>query len=394
MLSAQLVGVLAPPGCGARRGVEHRGGEHRAARSSQGSGLGPPQVDPEVTGGELLVGDELRGGVDQAHGQAGGLPLLEHLVAALIGEKGRDERGDAVEDLHPQVHVGQRRLGQLLGMAEHLEERLPVPIGMGGHVELPVAALPAARGRCPDADDPPPRAQPLGVVGLELEVVVHLDLLGRDVDELAPHGGPGPERGEHRHGTVRRGEVPVDVGGLRARRLVDRPDATHLATLGERRQMGGRPAGVRSGGAVGRDGAHDGARGRPVEGAGHGVETGNRPVGGGGDHHDVGSGPEPTEHGEVLGVVQVEHDAALAGLVVAEAEAVPGTVGAGPVRTQVPVRVTFGGLDEHHVGAQGGEQAGAVAPDRRTQVEHPHPTQQRSAHGVISPSARRLVSGS
>ncbi len=63
------------PWCDIQRGR----GDCRRARSPQGAGLGATQVDPEVTGFELGILDELARGVDEADGETCGLALVEQL---------------------------------------------------------------------------------------------------------------------------------------------------------------------------------------------------------------------------------------------------------------------------------------------------------------------------
>ena len=129
------------------------------------------------------------------------------------------------------------------------------------------------------------------------------------------------ERGEDRDRGVGRRDVPVQVRGERHRRRSGRTGAPHAAALRERRQVRGGAARVRTGDAERGDAAHDGVGRRPREGAGRGIESGCRACRRRRDHDDVGARAEAFENRPVGGVVDVEHDAALARLVVAEGEA-------------------------------------------------------------------------
>ena len=226
-LGAERGAVFVEQRCGSGRREERRNGPHRRSGRAERSGLGSSEVDEEVARRELLVGDELRGCVQEPDRKTDPLAAVEELVAAQRREEGRDDLAHTVEDELTRRHVGQRRLGQLRRVVEQLEERLPVLHLVRGDVEEAVAALPHARRRDPDRDRAAAGSEALEVVRLPQHLVVLLDLLRGDVDELAADLVADAERGEDRHRRVRGRDVPVQV---RRERDGRRPGGAGVAT--------------------------------------------------------------------------------------------------------------------------------------------------------------------
>ena len=184
------------------------------------------QGDEVVPLRQLLVLDELGGGVQDRARQADRLALHHEFAPAATGEELADRLGEAVEDVAADEDVLERRVRELGRIVEHPEERLPVTRLVRGDVERPVLALPGTRRRVADHQYAILR-HAHDVVAVEREVAGDGHFVRRDVDGLAADRGAVLQRGEDAHRGVRARFVPMLLCGNGERWAFRRSDLVH-----------------------------------------------------------------------------------------------------------------------------------------------------------------------
>ena len=316
----------------------------------------------EALAGEVGVGEQVLEGVD---GAGRHLRLLEVREPFRGRPRAQQLLGHGVElgDVLGAGGDGRvARVGAQLGPPGEREERLPVPVGVGQHAEVAVAAPERApvRGEHPHVAE---RAV-VGARGALPEVLDHdvrdHGLEHRDLDRLALPGALAMEQGrEDRVGDEEPDRLVGDDGGRVAGRAAADPphqvgDPAHAL---DEVVVGGPPgvgaAGPEAGGAA----VHEvGARAAEVLVGEAEARDRPRPHA---VHEGVGPGGEPEERAAGARALEVERHASLAA---PEGEVDGGHAGA-PGRPDLAQHVALGRLDLDDVRPHVAEDPGRIRPE-------------------------------
>ena len=327
---------------------------------------------PEAGGRQMGIVDEVVGAIDRHGRNVRGIERFQPFGAGAPGEQLAERRVDLVDVREPARQGPEPRVRREVGPAGDLEQRRPLPVGVGEDADpaVPGTVRAPAGGERPRIAHRPPRR----LVGLPVEVLEHVEpdqgLEHRHLDALAFAGQRAMhERRQHRDGGVQArhlvGDDGGDVAGLAVRRLQRRQPRHRLDHVVVGGLVPVRPGAAEAVRAAVDDRGVAGAHRRVVEP--ERVDRLRAHV----VHERIRALHEPHHRFEAAGVLEVEHDPALVAVVGEEdrAHAVLDRRRSGAAH-----RVAAGGFDLDHVRAQIAEHLGGDgAEEDRGEVDDPHP---------------------